>query len=141
ASTPRLSPDGKRVALRGPDGKLRIVGLDTGEITATDFEWRGDGHVAFTPDGKRLVVSDYVEPRRLGAMAPAAGAKDEPASHLHLIDAATGKTLGLVNHTSFETGIGRLRVVGKGALAGFRDAAIRLVDLDTGKIVRDVWQP
>jgi WD40 repeat protein len=61
APMPRLSPDGKRFVYCDADGQLRVVDLATGnDIVHLSFAWRGNGSVAFSADGQRLVVSDAV---------------------------------------------------------------------------------
>lgn len=143
-AAPVLSPDGSRLALRGADGKLRVVDVATGaDVAAPVFSWKGDGCVAFSADGKRLVISDAVDARRTPgfvAKAAKAVAKRDAGSHLYVLDLESGKAPRRINLDSFEFPIARVVVSGRHALVGCLDGGVRLINLDTGRTVHDVWQ-
>ncbi len=61
----QLSPDGKSIALRGPEGKRGIWPLDTGEFHPIPGLESGYGIIGWTPDGESI----YVAPIPHSAMA------------------------------------------------------------------------
>jgi WD40 repeat protein len=136
---PALSPDGKLVALRGADGKLRVVDLNTGkDVARFDFAWNGEGTAVFTPDAKRLILSDGGEQRRTVFAANAARIQRESVSALHLVDVESGKHLGALQPGNYDFIIGRLALAGRFLVAGCKDGAIRLIERHSGRPVRDL---
>ncbi len=61
----QLSPDGKSVAVRGPEGKRGIWALESGEFHPIPGLESGYGIIGWTPDGESV----YVAPIPHGAMA------------------------------------------------------------------------
>jgi WD40 repeat protein len=137
---PVLSPDGRLLALRHHDGKLRVVDTSTGKpVAGFAFAWKGEGAAAFSPDGKQLLVSDAVDQRRVLVLGGAAPPR-ESRGYLHLFDAA-GKEVNPPHHAAYDFFIGRLAACGRFLLAGCKDGSIRVIDRATGRAVRDLLSP
>ena len=133
---PAISPNGRRIALRGRDGKLRVVDTDTGkDIANYGFTWKGDGTIAFTPDGAKLVVSDATDIRRFVA---GAGTQRELKCNVNVIDLLADADLGPLQRVSYDFAIGRLAVADRHLVVGTKDGAVRLISLASGRHVRDL---
>jgi WD40 repeat protein len=136
---PALSPDGRLVVLRGGDGKLRVIDVNTGkDVAFFDFAWKGEGTAVFAPDAKRLIVSDGGEQRRTVIAANAARVQRETVSALRLVDVESGKDLGALQPGNYDFVIGRLALAGRFLIAGCKDGAIRLIERAGGRPVREL---
>ncbi|MCI0464809.1 MAG: hypothetical protein L0Z62_48410 [Gemmataceae bacterium] len=133
---PATSPDGKLLALRWRDGKVRIIDTTTGKPAAsTEVAVRGYGSATFTPDGKHLLVSDSSEERNFN---PAGGVQMVTRCNVHLLDAKTGKEVRELNRSGYSFVATRLAASDDRVLLGCKDGLIRLVDLATGQEVRSI---
>lgn len=139
---PRLAPDGRRLAFRGSDGKLRIVDVQTGaDVAAYPFSWKGDGCVAFTGDGRHVILSHAYDGRKTAPVGAKGKVLRDAHCFLQRVDVATGKEVGRLADREHDFHIQRLAVAGQQAIAGCKDGVIRVIDLTSGKSVRDVWAP
>ena len=68
-----LSPDGTRVALRSPEGRVMLYRLDGGEPIAVAGLEADDMPTAWTGDGRALLLLEGDPPRRIVALDPASG--------------------------------------------------------------------
>ena len=121
-----FSPDGKRLAVVGRDGFLRVwpverpTGSDT-ELWKVRIQRGLHGGVAFSPDGKLLAASS--------------------SGRLAVVNAADGKENFYLDRVDFDDGIfqhvvfspdGRLLITGSAGLGG----AVQVWELATGSLVR-----
>jgi Tol biopolymer transport system component len=73
AETLALSPDGTRVALRSPDGRLMLYRVDGGEPIAVNGIQADEMPMAWSGDGRSLLLLDGNPPRRIVALDPTSG--------------------------------------------------------------------
>jgi WD40 repeat protein len=136
---PRLSPDGRRLAFRGDDGKLHVVDAATGaSVHAHAQTWKGEGCVAFSDDSRRVILSSSSDENKKG-FAPARVQRVHHCS-VQVIDVASGTEVGKLRE-NYDFHVTRLFAADGQALVGTKDGAIRTIDLEHGTRVRDVWQP
>jgi Tol biopolymer transport system component len=76
SETLALSPDGTRVALRSPDGRVMLYRLDGGEPIAVNGLQADEMPTAWTGDGRSLVLLDGDPRRRIVALDPAGGRRE-----------------------------------------------------------------
>jgi serine/threonine-protein kinase len=101
--TPRISPDGQRVAftVRGANVDIWVYDLVRGTPTRLTFDPGEDETPAWTPDGKRIAFASLRGVRRKIIWKPADGSGSEetllesdPADHLHVSGISSdGRTL------------------------------------------------
>lgn len=133
---PALSPDGKHVALRGRDDRVRVVTTATGKtVFAVDVPWKGVCCLAFTADGKHLIVTDSTEQRQFN---PAGGMEVKTACVVRLLDAASGKEVRQLGKRPYSFLVRRVAATEDRLLLGCRDGLIRVMDLATGEEVRSI---
>jgi hypothetical protein len=129
---PALAPDGRYLAYHNAVGRLQLVELPSGKARpASPFTWKGEGSVAFMPDGRQVVVCDSAAERAAGF-----GGRETVKTTLHQIDVPTGKELRQVNGTPLAFAVTRIEMTRTTALLGCRDGQLRVVDLTSGAETR-----
>jgi WD40 repeat protein len=153
---PVLSGDGRLLALRGVDGRLRIVDTATGKDAANlGTAWKATSHAAFLPGGKELLIYDgggISTKKKKGGGGPAGPAAPPPNPNQALVQpgdqpAKPGGKADPKDKPAPADGQpaqpgAQPGQPGKGK-GGFKkatetQAALRIVDLQTGKEVREV---
>ncbi len=126
----KFSPDGRWFVVGGTDGAIHLRRVDKPEDKVRDFTMPTLGHLAFTPDGKRLIAG--------GQFSTKIGVWDaDDGRFLREIGPTAGKHL----KSMAVTPDGR-RILS----AGYREEAgerteIRLWDIETGERVGDLNEP
>jgi dipeptidyl aminopeptidase/acylaminoacyl peptidase len=101
-TTPRWSPDGRRLAFVRPvekDGKplgpqIHVLALDGGEAWALTAMPRGAANPVWSPDGRTIAFSSTARPGELTAGAKPAGARD---SDVRVVTSAVYRANGVAD--------------------------------------------
>jgi WD40 repeat protein/serine/threonine protein kinase len=115
-----IHPDNQTVAIGSVENVVRLWNIDTGEVTELVIGENGQGGLAFTPDGTRLIMSS------------------DPTT-VNILDMANGEVI-----RSFEAHQGRfiagLHVSDDGRLlsTASTDGFVKIWDMETGELVQSL---
>jgi DNA-binding beta-propeller fold protein YncE len=126
-----VAPDGRELWTASPRGKLTIVDtIDKKVVHSADLpEISGANRVAFTPDGRRVLVSRL----GFGGRGRGAQAAQPPPGNIVVFDAATRKPIKAIDAGG---GVGGILVQPDGARAfGSSSAGVVVIDLKTLEVV------
>ena len=112
AETLALSPDGSRIALRSPDGLVVVYAVNGGEPIAVPGLQASEMPIAWTADGRALVLLEGRPPRRIMRLDPATGRR-ELIKEVHPSDSSLlgpSQVIMMPDGRSYAANYGRLQM-------------------------------
>jgi len=112
AETLALSPDGSRIALRSPDGLVVVYAVNGGEPIAVPGLQANEMPIAWTADGRALVLLEGRPPRRIMRLDPATGRR-ELIKEVHPSDSSLlgpSQVIMMPDGRSYAANYGRLQM-------------------------------